>query len=57
MDAAAGGAGLGERMTASRVGAVVLGLLGVLVILRPGLATFQPAALLVLVAAFGWPSR
>ena len=44
---------LGERMTASRIGAVVLGLLGVLVILRPGLATFQPAALLVLVAAFG----
>ena len=40
---------LGERMTASRIGAVVLGLLGVLVILRPGLATFQPAALLVLV--------
>ena len=28
---------LGERMTASRIGAVVLGLLGVLVILRPGL--------------------
>jgi drug/metabolite transporter (DMT)-like permease len=44
---------LGERMTASRIGAVVLGLLGVLVILRPGLATFQPDALLVLVAAFG----
>ena len=30
----------------SRIGAVVFGLLGVLVILRPGLATFQPAALL-----------
>jgi len=42
---------LGERMTASRVGAVVLGLAGVLVILQPGLATFQPAALLVLSAA------
>jgi drug/metabolite transporter (DMT)-like permease len=42
---------LHERMTASRIGAVVLGLLGVLVILRPGLAGFQPAALLVLAAA------
>jgi drug/metabolite transporter (DMT)-like permease len=45
---------LGERMTASRIGAVGLGLLGVLVILRPGLATFQPAALVVLGAAFGF---
>ncbi len=44
---------LGERMTASRIGAVVLGLLGVLVILRPGLQTFRPAALLVLAAAVG----
>jgi drug/metabolite transporter (DMT)-like permease len=44
---------LGERLTASRIGAVVLGLLGVLVILRPGLATFQPGALLALMAAFG----
>jgi drug/metabolite transporter (DMT)-like permease len=45
---------LSERMTASRVGAVVLGLLGVLVILRPGLETFRPAALLVLVAALSY---
>ena len=45
---------LGERMTPSRIGAVVLGLLGVLVILRPGVATFRPAALLVLLAAFGF---
>src|SRR5262249_8471256 len=42
---------LGERMTVSRIGAVVLGLIGVLIIVRPGLATFQPAALLVLLAA------
>ncbi len=42
---------LGERMTASRIGAVAFGLVGVLVIVRPGLATFQPAALLVLTAA------
>lgn len=43
---------LHERMTTSRIAAVVLGLLGVLVIVRPGVATFQPAALLVLGAAF-----
>ena len=42
---------LGERTTASRIGAVVLGLMGVVVIVRPGFATFQPAALLVLLAA------
>jgi drug/metabolite transporter (DMT)-like permease len=40
--------------TASRVGAVVLGLLGVIVILRPGIETLQPAALLVLTAALGY---
>jgi drug/metabolite transporter (DMT)-like permease len=45
---------LGERFTASRVGAVVFGLFGVLVILRPGLAAFQPGALLALMAAFGF---
>jgi len=44
---------LGERMTASRIAAVVLGLVGVLVILRPGLETFHPAALLVLASAIG----
>jgi drug/metabolite transporter (DMT)-like permease len=45
---------LGEHMTPSRIGAVVLGLLGVLAIVRPGLAAFQPAALLVLGAALGF---
>ena len=44
---------LGERMTSSRIGAVMLGLLGVLVILRPGLQSFRPASLLVLAAAVG----
>jgi drug/metabolite transporter (DMT)-like permease len=44
---------LGERMTTSRIAAVVLGLFGVLVILRPGLATFHPAAVLVLASAIG----
>ena len=43
---------LGERMTKSRFGSVVLGFIGVLVIVRPGLASFQPKALLVLFAAF-----
>jgi drug/metabolite transporter (DMT)-like permease len=45
---------LGERMTRSRIGAVILGIAGVLVIVRPGLATFQPASLMVLAAAFGY---
>lgn len=45
---------LHERMTASRFGVVVLGLIGVLVILRPGIASFDPAAILVLMAAFGY---
>jgi drug/metabolite transporter (DMT)-like permease len=45
---------LGERMTPSRIGAVIFGIAGVLVILRPGLDTFQPAALMVLVAALGY---
>lgn len=45
---------LHERMNASRLGVVVLGLIGVLVILRPGIAGFDPAAILVLLAAFGY---
>ena len=45
---------LHERITASRIGVVVLGLIGVLVILRPGIASFNPAAILVLLAAFGY---
>ena len=39
---------LSERLTPSRIGAVVCGLVGVAIILRPGLGAFQPAALLVL---------
>jgi drug/metabolite transporter (DMT)-like permease len=45
---------LHERMTPGRLGVVVLGLIGVLVILRPGIASFNPAAFLVLMAAFGY---
>ena len=42
---------LGERLTRSRVVALILGFIGVLIIVRPGLDSFQPAALIVLAAA------
>src|SRR5262249_61356611 len=42
---------LGERVTASRIGVVVLGLAGIFLITQPGLEGFQPASLLVLAAA------
>lgn len=45
---------LHEKLTPSRVGVVVFGLIGVLVILRPGIASFNPATILVLLAAFGY---
>ncbi len=45
---------LGEKMTPSRFGVVIFGLIGVLVILRPGLSDFNPGAMLVLAAAFGY---
>src|SRR5215471_12142117 len=45
---------LHERLTRSRIGAVILGFVGVLVIIRPGLESFRPAAFLVLAAAFGY---
>jgi drug/metabolite transporter (DMT)-like permease len=48
---------LGEHMTKSRIGAVILGLIGVLVILRPGVESFQPAALIVLAAALGYGAQ
>jgi len=48
---------LGEHMTRSRIGAVILGLFGVLVILRPGVESFQPAALIVLAAALGYGAQ
>ncbi len=44
---------LHERMTPSRIGVVMLGVVGVLVILRPGIASINSAAFLVLLAAFG----
>jgi drug/metabolite transporter (DMT)-like permease len=45
---------LGERMTAPRVTALVLGFVGVVVILRPGLDSFRPEALVVALAAVGF---
>ena len=45
---------LREKMTPSRIGVVVLGIVGVLVILRPGIADINPAVFVVLAAAFGF---
>lgn len=45
---------LGETVGPRRWGAIAAGLLGVLVVLRPGTEAFQTAALLPLVAAFGY---
>jgi drug/metabolite transporter (DMT)-like permease len=45
---------LGERFTVSRAGTIVLGFLGVLIILRPGIEAFQPAAIGALVASLGY---
>src|SRR5262249_45873477 len=45
---------LGERMTATRAGSVILGFAGVILIVRPGLEGFRPAVLLVLAAAIGF---
>ena len=45
---------LSERLSRGRIVAVVLGFLGILVILRPGVATIEPGALAVLGAAVGF---
>jgi drug/metabolite transporter (DMT)-like permease len=45
---------LHERMTPSRIGVIVLGIVGVLVILRPGVASINPGVFLVLGAAVGY---
>ena len=45
---------LGEQITRARATAVFLGVLGVLLILRPGLAVISPASLAVLGGAFGY---
>ena len=45
---------LGERITRERSTAVVFGVLGVIIILRPGVAVVNPASLAVLGGAFGY---
>jgi drug/metabolite transporter (DMT)-like permease len=45
---------LHERLTPSRIGSIVLGFIGTLVILRPGLESLKPGAFVVLAAAFGF---
>ena len=45
---------LGERTTKLRVGALVIGFVGVVIVLRPGTELFHPASLLVLVNAAGY---
>ncbi len=45
---------LGERMTAAKVAALILGTAGMLLILRPGMRVVDPAALVVLVGALGF---
>ena len=45
---------LGERMRLRRWSAVVIGFFGVLIILRPGLAAFNPAGLIVLLSSVCW---
>lgn len=45
---------LGEKLTRPRVIAIVFGLIGLLIILRPGMQVVQTAALAVLAAAVGY---
>ncbi len=47
---------LGERVGPRRWAAVAVGMLGVIVLLRPGSGVIQPAAILVLVSAFCYAS-
>lgn len=45
---------LGEQVGVRRWAAIVVGLIGVLIVVRPGTSAFQPAALLPVVSAFIW---
>lgn len=45
---------LGERLTAPRLVAVGFGIVGMLIILRPGLSVVHPASLVVLAGALGY---
>lgn len=43
-----------KRMTPSRIDVIVFGLIGVLLLLRPDVASFNPVAMFVLLAALGF---
>lgn len=45
---------LGEKMSPSRIGVIVLGFLGTLIVLRPGFGEFHPALLIPLICAVGY---
>lgn len=45
---------LAERLTAVRIAGTLLGFIGVLIVLRPGIAVIDPAALVVLGSAMGF---
>jgi len=47
---------LGERLNQGRVVMLALGVIGVFVMLRPGVAVIQPAALVMLLGAFAYAS-
>ena len=47
---------LGERLNQGRIVMLTLGVVGVFVMLRPGLAVIQPAALVMLLGAFAYAS-
>jgi drug/metabolite transporter (DMT)-like permease len=47
---------LGERLNQGRAVMLVLGVVGVFVMLRPGMAVIQPAALVMLLGAFAYAS-
>ena len=45
---------LGERVGVRRWGAVVIGLIGVVIVVRPGTSAFHPAAVLPILSALSW---
>jgi drug/metabolite transporter (DMT)-like permease len=47
---------LGEKVGLRRWTATIVGLIGVLIIVRPGTAAFQPAAIFPIISALGWAS-
>jgi drug/metabolite transporter (DMT)-like permease len=48
------GKGLGEKVPLHRWLAIIIGFIGVVITLRPGVSSFQPASLLALYSAFGY---